>query len=85
MECIRAKLDNVRKVMYTVPIFCTMINFTYLCGLKRANGLPKWPSLEELCKFALGEVSGRKGYHSAEQDASMTARCFFAVCGNQIH
>jgi hypothetical protein len=81
MESLRAGLHHLQSVIYTVPLFCTMVGFMYICGLRRRNGLPKWPSLVELCGTVLDETFDRTGYHSAEEDASMTAKCFFAVCG----
>lgn len=57
--------------------FCTMQSSVDLCGLKRRDGKPKWPKLEELHRHLFG--CGFEGAHDALNDIKATAKCFWEL------
>ena len=57
--------------------FCTMKETTAFCKLKKTNGSPKWPKLQELHKILFGEEF--EGGHDALADTRAMVRCFFEL------
>ncbi|HOW85685.1 MAG TPA: 3'-5' exonuclease [Candidatus Aminicenantes bacterium] len=59
------------------PAICTMKATTALCGLPRAGGGYKWPTLEELHRYCFGFPYD--GAHDASNDIDACARAFFKL------
>jgi DNA polymerase-3 subunit epsilon len=73
-EFVRA---GIRNYMDTAQKFCTMDSTTGFCGLRKKNGTPKWPKLQELHFKLFGEYF--EDAHDAMIDVEATAKCFFKL------
>jgi len=62
-------------------MFCTMRTNTYIIGLKRENGEPKFPSLEETARF-YGVVTNEKELHGSMYDSYITYLIFLKMFEN---
>jgi len=58
--------------------FCTMMTNTNIIGLKRKNGKPKYPSLEETAKF-FGVELNKDELHSSMYDSYITYQVFIKM------
>ena len=56
---------------------CTMFGTTKFCGLKKENGGPKWPTLQELHQKLFGIEF--EDAHNAMIDARATQKCFLEL------
>jgi DNA polymerase-3 subunit epsilon len=56
-------------------MFCTMRTNTFIIGLKRKNGKPKFPSLDETAKF-YGIETDKKELHGSMYDSYITYQIF---------
>jgi DNA polymerase III epsilon subunit-like protein len=77
--------------LYHLKHLCSMQMYMVEVGLKRVSGLPKWPSLGELCEYAncVQSTDGESVEdvhsicnHRALPDALATASAFFKLNGN---
>lgn len=76
-EAFRQGHMTLYDLMLAVPLRCTMHENTLRCGLRRENGLPKWPSLDELATHLFGKDRPVVQRHRALGDVTLTAHCFF--------
>jgi DNA polymerase III epsilon subunit-like protein len=60
-----------------LPTFCTMATTTEMCGIPRAGGGYKWPTLDELHRHLFG--TGVQGAHDAGADVLSCAKCYFKL------
>jgi len=63
-------------------MFCTMIANTKIIGLKKADGKPKYPSLEETAKF-YGIETVKKELHGSMYDSYITYQIFCKMLENE--
>ena len=63
-------------------MFCTMKTNTTIIGLKRPNGKPKFPSLEETAKF-YGIATDKNKLHGSMYDSSVTLQVFLKMFKNE--
>ena len=61
----------------SIPHICTMKATTEYCRLKKSNGQPKWPKLEELYQHLFNEEFPNA--HNALADVNATRRCFWEL------
>jgi DNA polymerase III subunit epsilon len=80
-EAYRAGYFVLFELLCGLQWHCTMHANTRLCGLKRKNGLMKWPTLAELYRYIFHEEL--RDQHSALGDVRSTARCFFELMNRQ--
>jgi DNA polymerase-3 subunit epsilon len=63
-------------------MFCTMKVNTFIIGLKRKNGKPKYPSLEETAKFYDIDTD-KSELHGSMYDAYIAYQIFCKMLGNE--
>lgn len=86
---MKKEFDRCKEEFTFASQFCTMRNFKQTCELKRENGQPKFPKLQELVHFMgveeeeiLQETrnlfeSKKIAYHDARYDVTATYLSFF--------
>lgn len=75
-EFYRKSLDV--NLLNTPRHFCTMINFTDFCEIKKPNSYDyKWPTLEQLHEKVLGTSMAKK--HNALADVYAVKFCFYEL------
>jgi DNA polymerase-3 subunit epsilon len=63
-------------------MFCTIKANTFIIGLKRKNGKPKYPSLEETARF-YGIDTDKSELHGCMYDAYIAYQIFNKMLGNE--
>lgn len=69
--------EKAAEFFLRIPYFCTMVNLTEICGLKKANGSPKWPKLKEAHKHFFGVEFADQ--HDALADVRACKRIYFEM------